>query len=115
MQIYPLLKFIIQLHKKITKDYLVSNDGLSIADLAALHPFSTAILTKFEDVVAALYGPQDPAAIRSALSGLLQTTDSLKELLVRETPEDQETKTNKWFRLCFVQIERHGQCVQQPT
>lgn len=129
-QLYPFIKIVVQLHKKIMSDHLAAKaDGaLSIAHLAILQPLSTQVLTRFEDLVAALYGPQDVATINIAFSAMLETTASLKRSLVPSVDEDLanavdklhlsgssqpvESKTNKWFRLCFVQIDKMAQTIR---
>ncbi|KZV93368.1 hypothetical protein EXIGLDRAFT_768140 [Exidia glandulosa HHB12029] len=135
-KMYPLLKIVVQLHKKVMTDHLVAKadaaSALPIAHLAALQPLSTQILMRFEDLVSALYGPQDTAAVDTALSAMLETARSLKPLLIPSDGQDLaakveqldlngtasvpavESKSTRWFRLCFIQIDKIAQTLR-PT
>ncbi|EJD44096.1 hypothetical protein AURDEDRAFT_185146 [Auricularia subglabra TFB-10046 SS5] len=121
---YPLVKLITQLHKKILSDYLSPkrDPQLSMQQLEAIRPLSTDILSRFEDVVAALYGPQEAGVVHAAVSAILSTVASVKPLVLPGQDDistgmeglslsSEPSKSTKWFQLCFAQIEK----LKQPA
>ncbi|EPS98520.1 hypothetical protein FOMPIDRAFT_1126249, partial [Fomitopsis schrenkii] len=121
-KIQPLLRFTTLLHKRVQIDLLAKSppEPTSNTTLDALPAHSHAILVAFEDVVATLYAPQNPASIASAISPLASSVEGLQAMItsmfpltISQTgtaaggaPSGSQRDVRKWFVTCFEQIQK---------
>ncbi|PCH37961.1 hypothetical protein WOLCODRAFT_87743 [Wolfiporia cocos MD-104 SS10] len=136
-KVQPLLRFSTLLHKRVQLDILsdASTATPSLEALDALPSCSHGLLVASEEVVAALYAPQNPANVASAITSLSTAVKTLRltledgALLPRRNGDVDELTTGMatlsvggngvngqknrdargWFETCFAQIEKLSQ------
>lgn len=103
------------LHKRIFLDLLAHPSSAPVAAFDALLVQSNLLLSTSDDLVSALYAPQDPTYVYaeilelSKIATALQTqlavfTDELTSQLVEDATVS--TSDKKWFDTCVDQILR---------
>ncbi|KAI0780705.1 hypothetical protein BD413DRAFT_436446, partial [Trametes elegans] len=140
-KVQPLVRFAILLHKRVVPDVLAQSRPTQEAAsfnnaLDALLPRSHAVVLAMEEVVAALYAPQRPAALASAVTAFKDAISELHRSLVSDTlllPAPTETDlaksigamnlgeggekkvkdTRKWFDQCLAQIHKSADAVNE--
>ncbi|KAI0636747.1 Grap2 and cyclin-D-interacting-domain-containing protein [Trametes polyzona] len=145
-KVQPLVRFATLLHKRVVPDVLAGLSGPQLdsepltAALDALPSRSHAVVLALEELVAALYAPQKPAALASAVAAFSDATRRLHAsvvtdaLLPREADlavqmgglsvqdassgkEGGETKVKKdprkWFDACRAQIDKSAKAVEE--
>lgn len=140
-KIQPLLRFCTLLHKRVILDLLglsPASDQNQSHNLDALPACSHSLLLAAEDLIAALYAPQDLAALREAVARLASVAQDIHTEVTTATliqPPDQvsslsqklagmqvggaegtrgkEKDVNKWFATCFEQIEKLSKSIGQ--
>ncbi|CCM04584.1 uncharacterized protein FIBRA_06765 [Fibroporia radiculosa] len=138
-KVQPLLRFTTLLHKRVQIDILShrpvdldSPDRSKGLDILPDH--SHALLLASEELVAALYAPQDPATLSSAIPPLVESVHKLRDTLLEgdllppaqdsdqalataisvltvgggssKAQGKKSTDVRKWFETCFEQIDR---------
>ncbi|TBU65588.1 hypothetical protein BD310DRAFT_15783 [Dichomitus squalens] len=139
----PLVRFITLFHKRVVPDVLgrLSNpppdpDALNQA-LDALPSLSKSVVVALEEVVAALYAPQRPAALAASISTLVSTIHAVHTSVIVDIllpPADLERAMGalsmdsskgggekaakdprKWFESCLAQIDKLHDQVNNGT
>ncbi|KAI0362373.1 hypothetical protein OH77DRAFT_1416623 [Trametes cingulata] len=144
-KVQPLVRFASLLHKRVVPDVLADlpspqpeREALNAA-LDTLPSRSHAIVLALEELVAALYAPQDPVALASAVATFSDATNKLYSsvtadvLLPSETDlvqrmgalsvdsgsgvsgghEKKVKDTRKWFDACMAQINKSAKAVEE--
>ncbi|KAF7322975.1 hypothetical protein HMN09_00077100 [Mycena chlorophos] len=107
-KIHGILRLVQPLHKRILTDVLPLS-SLDIATLDALASESRALLCASDELVAALYAPQNAAAIRTELTAFRAVLGQL-ELLLNPLESQLANLTlgsssaKKWIDTCFAQV-----------
>lgn len=142
MKIQPLVRFATLLHKRVVPDVLAGLSGSQLgsealtAALDALPSRSHAVVLALEELIAALYAPQQPAALSSAVSAFSDAVRHLHTSVVTDVflpPETDlanamgalsvgEVKSGngakakkdprKWFDACLGQIDKSAKAVE---
>ncbi len=139
LKIQPLARFVTLFHKRVAPDVLGSlpssppdPDALN-QTIDALPPLSNSVVVAMEELVAALYAPQNPTTLAASVSSLVQaihavhasiTTDMLlppgnleKDMNslsingVKDSGEKKVKDPRKWFGSCLVQIDKTAKAV----
>ena len=91
MQIQPLVRFVMLLHKRVVPDVLNVLSSSGPADLAplnttldALPAQSNAVVLAVEELVAALYAPQKPDVLSTSLLALVASIRHVHESISTE-------------------------------
>lgn len=114
-QVHQVLRLTTLLHKRIFLDLLAHPSSAPVAAFDALLVQSNLLLSTSDDLVSALYAPQDPTYVYaeilelSKIATALQTqlavfTDELTSQLVEDATVS--TSDKKWFDTCVDQILR---------
>jgi len=117
-QLQPLIKLSNLLHKRILNDLLSQNSGIldnNILDRLSTH--SSRLLAASDNLITAMYSPQQPSIVALHLSDYLNVLTSLRHTLLPQQSLDQQLatlsmsgqsgdKTLRWFSVCFDQIEK---------
>ncbi|EIW60102.1 uncharacterized protein TRAVEDRAFT_57469 [Trametes versicolor FP-101664 SS1] len=141
-KVQPLVRFATLLHKRVVPDVLAGLSGPQLdsealtAALDALPSRSHAVVLALEEVIAALYAPQQPAALSSAVSAFSDAVRHLHTSVVTDVflpPETDlanamgalsvgEVKSGngakakkdprKWFDACLGQIDKSAKAVE---
>ncbi|KAI9057885.1 hypothetical protein FKP32DRAFT_1310487 [Trametes sanguinea] len=143
-KVQPLVRFSTLLHKRVVPDIL-SRVSLSqptsealIAALDALPARSHAVVLAMEELVAALYAPQKPAALRSAVATFAEAmtqmhASALAEPLLSSDSEmanqlealslhggveakgggEKAKDPRKWFDACLAQIDKSAKAIDE--
>ncbi|EJF66063.1 hypothetical protein DICSQDRAFT_143418 [Dichomitus squalens LYAD-421 SS1] len=138
-KIQPLVRFVTLLHKRVVPDVLgslsnppPSTDALNQA-LDILPSLSKSVVVAVEEVVAALYAPQKPAALAASISTLVETIHAVHTSVTVDMllpPADLERAMGalsmdsskgggekaakdprKWFESCLAQIDKSAKAV----
>ncbi|KAI0372885.1 hypothetical protein BV20DRAFT_1034150 [Pilatotrama ljubarskyi] len=143
-KVQPLMRFATLLHKRVVPDILAnlptstSDSNALTAALDALPSRSHALVLALEELVAALYAPQDPAALASAVATFSDATNKLHSsatsniLLPPETGlvkqmgalsvaggsganggEKKVKDARKWFDACLAQVNKSAQAIDE--
>lgn len=128
------------MHKRVLLDILKSAPAKSSSTLDALPQRSRDILVTVEELIAALYSPQDTSAIKAAVETLAADVTKLKVALldgkllvdaddkistsdvdslqkkmatvsVNGSTQKKPTDVRKWFDTCFEQVTKLSQTV----
>lgn len=128
LQIQLIIRIITLYHKRIQTDLLKESQLSPRANIAldALPVLSHSLLLQMEDLVAALYAPQNLSTISKAITALVETSKITQEKLLSGgiLPERQsktaegkgsgegigsakkEKDVRKWFDSCAEQIDK---------
>ncbi|KAL0946898.1 hypothetical protein HGRIS_013062 [Hohenbuehelia grisea] len=107
---FALLRFASLLHKRILQDILNSSDtSAPIPTLDTLPRHSQALLSASDDLIAALYVPQDPENIRAELEAFSKVTSALQESLAAFFPPSPPIE----IQLAGMKLEENGSQVAQ--
>ncbi|OSD08630.1 hypothetical protein PYCCODRAFT_39800 [Trametes coccinea BRFM310] len=143
-KVQPLVRFGTLLHKRVVPDVLSrvsmsqpTSDAL-IAALDALPARSHAVVLAMEELVAALYAPQKPTTLRSAVAAFADAMTQMHASALAEPllPSDSEITNQmgalslnsgaeakgggekakdprKWFDACLAQIEKSAKAIDE--
>ncbi|KIY50848.1 hypothetical protein FISHEDRAFT_6081, partial [Fistulina hepatica ATCC 64428] len=110
--VYDVIRVTILLHKRVSADLLAQDMNVSPTSLDAIQSASLAATS--DDLISALYTPQDPSEISSGTQLFLDVVKNLRSSLKKPQPIATlgESSTNRnllakkrWFDTCFSQIE----------
>ncbi|KAI6108982.1 hypothetical protein EV401DRAFT_2059761 [Pisolithus croceorrhizus] len=125
--VYPILRLITLLHKRIFLDVLSSTFPVPVPSVAydLLLEQSHSLLAASDELVATLYPPQDPDSVCKEVAALMTVTAALRtrlqvffsvddgldvglnQLSIQDVPLSKSCKVNKkWFDTCFDQLSR---------
>ena len=125
-QVHQVLRLTTLLHKRILLDLLAYPSSAPVSAFDTLLTHSNLLLSTSDDIVAALYSPQDPAYVRKEILELaeiassfqpqisvyLPVTDELANQLHALNIDDDSPSPSKkeagkkWFDTCVDQIVR---------
>ena len=129
IQVQALVKLSNLLHQRVAKDIL-SEDGrdLQNAILDLLSDYSSRLLATSDNLISAMYAPQQPSMISSYLDDYLdvlqdlqntllpqhgeELNDQIAALVISNQPVD---KVKKWLTTRFEQIKRTGQKISEAS
>ncbi|KAF8582322.1 hypothetical protein K439DRAFT_163118 [Ramaria rubella] len=113
--LYPLLRFTTLLHEKILSHHILKplSQPHSGPHMKTLFTFSNSILVATEDILLALYPPQDGESTLEAVDLLYKVIEEFdQELGVTKADLAEESaglgcgsKSLTWFKKCFLQIK----------
>ncbi|KAI6005948.1 hypothetical protein EDD15DRAFT_2191288 [Pisolithus albus] len=134
--VYPILRLIVLLHKRIFLDVLSSTCPVSVPNVAydLLLEQSHSLLAVADELVATLYPPQDPDSVYKEVAVLMTVITTLhtrlqvffpvddgldvelNQLSIQDTSLSKSRKVNKrWFDTCFDQISRLSSNLIPPS
>lgn len=115
------------LHQRVAKDIL-SKDGCDLqnANLDRLSDYSSRLLASSDNLISAMYAPQQPSVISSYLDDYLDVLQDIQNTLLPQHGEELDdqlaalvissqpvNKVKKWLITCFEQIKRTGQKISE--
>lgn len=123
LKLQTLIKLSNLLHKRILNDLLAQNSpNLDNTVLDGLSTHSSRLLVASDNLVTAMYAPQQSSVIALHLGDYLKVLRPLKDTLLRQQEQNvveqfaslsvsgqSEDKTVRWFSLCFDQIEKSAE------
>ncbi|KAI0093500.1 hypothetical protein BDY19DRAFT_902285 [Irpex rosettiformis] len=136
-KVHSLLRMVVLLHKRIFLDILKhSSPSISDSTFDKLPPLSHKLLLAMEDVVAALYAPQDVPTVHSSIAAIADSVYHLQPLILNEfigsdgaeavdaltkkmeqvsvsgkLTKGKDADVRKWFNTCFEQIAKLSQTI----
>ncbi|PPQ71970.1 hypothetical protein CVT24_008187, partial [Panaeolus cyanescens] len=120
VNIQTLIKIVVLLHQKVLKTTLSQKNRWPDPVLDDLADLSNVLLCSTDELISSLYGNQNVEAIQGHSQSLLQALERLKAILLPQTQSSLEDrmaalsvsapdeKVQKWFAMCFHQIEQAG-------
>jgi hypothetical protein len=114
-QVHQILRLTTLLHKRIHLDVLAHPSPAPVSAFDALLAQSNLLLSTSDDLVSALYAPQDPVYVCAEILELAKIATSLQTQLavllpatdgLTDQPSVEETSDKTWFDTCVDQIRR---------